>query len=154
MLDQAVACLSELNKSHIDEVRNFKKPPSGVVLTMECACIMLRNTLKMKVVMKMDEGGREKKEDYWATALKYLLKQPKLLLETLKSYDKNNISDILASIGRVAVVCWSVVELELARLPMTGSHLHPFKPCSWCNSSPTEPIEQCRSAFENQNDWR
>lgn len=94
MLDQAVACLSELNKSHIDEVRNFKKPPSGVVLTMECACIMLRNTLKMKVVMKMDEGGREKKEDYWTTAQKYLLKQPKLLLETLKSYDKNNISDV------------------------------------------------------------
>ena len=35
MLDKAVECLAELNKSHIDEVRNFKKPPSGVILTME-----------------------------------------------------------------------------------------------------------------------
>jgi dynein heavy chain len=38
MLDAAVKCLSELNKAHIDEVRNFKKPPAGVVLTMEAAC--------------------------------------------------------------------------------------------------------------------
>ncbi len=39
MLDKAVACLNELNKAHIDEVRNFKKPPSGVILTMEAASV-------------------------------------------------------------------------------------------------------------------
>lgn len=37
MLDKAVESLRELNKTHIDEVRNFKKPPSGVILTMEAA---------------------------------------------------------------------------------------------------------------------
>ena len=44
--------------------------------------------------------------------MKYLLKQPKLLLETLKSYDKNNISDIFVSIGRVPdpIACGPVFE--------------------------------------------
>ena len=43
MLDKAVECLRELNKSHIDEVRNFKKPPSGVILTMEAACQLIQH---------------------------------------------------------------------------------------------------------------
>jgi len=93
MLDKAVESLKELNKTHIDEVRNFKKPPSGVVLTMEVACIMLKSKLKLKYVMKADANGMKTKVDYWETAQKYLLKQPKLLLETLKKYDKDNIPD-------------------------------------------------------------
>lgn len=66
MLDKAVESLKELNKSHIDEVRNFKKPPSGVVLTMEAACIMLRAKLKLKVTMKADATGMKTKPDYWS----------------------------------------------------------------------------------------
>ena len=56
---------------------------------------MLRQKLKLKVVMKADASGMKTKPDYWDTAQKYLLKQPKLLLETLKNYDKNNIPDKL-----------------------------------------------------------
>jgi dynein heavy chain len=69
MLDKAVECLRELNKTHIDEVRNFKKPPAGVILTMEAACIMLRQKLKLKIVMKADASGMKSKPDYWDTAL-------------------------------------------------------------------------------------
>jgi dynein heavy chain len=65
MLDAAVQCLRELNKSHIDEVRNFKKPPSGVVLTMEAACLMLKNKLNLKITMKADASGMKTKPDYW-----------------------------------------------------------------------------------------
>lgn len=91
MLDKAVECLKELNKTHLDEVRNFKKPPAGVVLTMEAACLMLKQKLKLKISMKTE--GMKKVPDYWDTAQKYLLKQPKLLLDTLKNYDKDNIPD-------------------------------------------------------------
>jgi dynein heavy chain len=98
MLDAAVECLRELNKSHIDEVRNFKKPPPAVILTMEAACIMLRQKLKLKVVMKQQEGNSMiKVPDYWATATKYLLKQPKLLLQTLQNYDRDNIPEAVIS---------------------------------------------------------
>jgi len=93
MLDAAVKCLSELNKAHIDEVRNFKKPPAGVVLTMEAACILLRPKLKFKIIMKADASGMKTIPDYWQTAQQSLLKNPKLLLESLQHYDRDNIPD-------------------------------------------------------------
>ena len=90
LLDQAVQCLSELKKNDIEEVRSMKKPPSGVRLTMEAACIML----KKKPTMKNDPTQVGKKiADYWETAQKDLLKDAKLLLTTLKDYDKDNIPD-------------------------------------------------------------
>ena len=47
---QAVACLSKLKKSDLDEVKSLKNPPSGVRLTMEAACIMFR----VRPVLKND----------------------------------------------------------------------------------------------------
>ena len=98
LLDKAVECLSELNKTHIDEVRNFKKPPPAVVLTMEAACIMLRHVLKLKISTKAGpDPSKPKVNDYWETAQKFLLKQPKVLLDTLKTYDKENIPEEVLS---------------------------------------------------------
>jgi len=93
MLDAAVQCLKELNKAHIDEVRNFKKPPAGVLLTMEATCVMLKGPLKFKYIMKAAESGTGKVPDYWATAQSFFLKDPKKLLETLQEYDKDNIPE-------------------------------------------------------------
>jgi dynein heavy chain, axonemal len=39
-LEAAVACLNDLKKSDIDEVKSLKTPPSGVRLVMEVCCIM------------------------------------------------------------------------------------------------------------------
>jgi dynein axonemal heavy chain len=90
LLDKAVECLNELKKNDIDEVRSMKKPPSGVRLTMEAACIMLG----IRPVKKADPNNVGKKiEDYWDAAQKEVLSNPKALLETLKGYDKDNIEE-------------------------------------------------------------
>jgi dynein heavy chain len=91
MLDKAVESLKELNKQHIDEIRNFKSPPANVVLTMEATCIMLKHVLKFKVAQKTE--GMSKVPDYWATASQNFLKKPQALLETLQTYDKDNIPE-------------------------------------------------------------
>jgi dynein heavy chain len=49
-LDAAVACLNKLKKSDIDEVRAMKKPPGGVRLTMQAACIFF----EIKPILKND----------------------------------------------------------------------------------------------------
>lgn len=55
---------------------------------------MLRQKLKLKIIMKPGATPLAPPvPDYWSTAQMYLLKQPKLLLETLKKYDRNNIPD-------------------------------------------------------------
>ena len=38
-LAATVQCLKELKKAHIDEVKALKKPPGGVRLTLEVACV-------------------------------------------------------------------------------------------------------------------
>ena len=43
-LAAAVQCLKELKKAHIDEVKALKKPPGGVRLTLEVACVCLLYT--------------------------------------------------------------------------------------------------------------
>jgi dynein heavy chain, axonemal len=35
-----VACLKDLKKADIDEVKSLGKPPAGVLLTIEATCIM------------------------------------------------------------------------------------------------------------------
>jgi len=91
-LAAAVECLKELQKKDIDEVRNFKKPPGGVVLTMEATCIMLKGPLKLKIEMVANPNGNGKVADYWKSAAAFL-KNPQMLLDTLKAYDKDNIPD-------------------------------------------------------------
>jgi dynein heavy chain len=92
-LDRAVESLKELNKRHIEEVRDFKKPPSGVVLTMEAACIMLRHKLKFRIVQKQDVNSNKKVPLYWETAQRYLLRHPRTLLDSLKKYERDSIPE-------------------------------------------------------------
>ena len=94
LLEQAVECLNELDKKDIDEIKNFKSPPYPVVLTMEAACIMLKPIMKFKIIKKPDNAGRLQKS-YWDTAKKYVLNNPKKLLEILQDYDRDNIPNKL-----------------------------------------------------------
>lgn len=85
-LDAAVASLKSLKVSDIQEVAAYKTPPAGVKLVMEAICIMKDSQPKM-----VGEAGK-KVADYWEPSQK-LLKEPKALLDSFFSYDKDNISD-------------------------------------------------------------
>ncbi|GBG29412.1 Dynein heavy chain 7, axonemal [Hondaea fermentalgiana] len=87
LLQEAVDALDTLKPSDINEVKNFKTPPGGVVLTMEAICVMLN----IKCAKAKDPNDPTKKVDDWWTPGKKLLADPKFL-QTLKDYDKDNIN--------------------------------------------------------------
>ncbi|CAM9544257.1 unnamed protein product [Chrysoparadoxa australica] len=89
-LDAAVACLKDLKKSDIDEVRALGKPPGGVKLTMEALCIMF--TIKPEKAADPDNPGK-KINDYFAAAKKNLLSNANKLLADMQNFDKDNIPD-------------------------------------------------------------
>ena len=62
------------------------KPPGGVKLTMEACCLMFG--IKAEKIKDPDSG--KKVDDYWGTAKKNLLSDPKFL-ENLTNYDKDNM---------------------------------------------------------------
>eukprot|EP00924_Labyrinthula_sp_SR-Ha-C_P008574 snap_masked-scaffold_37-processed-gene-0.12-mRNA-1 protein AED:0.06 eAED:0.07 QI:0/0/0/1/1/1/3/0/4292 len=93
-LDEALKCLNKLKKSDLDEVRSLKKPPAGVKLTMEVACIMF--VIKPDMIKDPDTLGKKIK-DYWGPAQAQLLNDPNKLLLRLFNFDKDNIPDKVIS---------------------------------------------------------
>jgi dynein heavy chain len=85
-LDAALKALKTLSKADITEVKNFKKPPGGVIITMEAVCIMLEK----KPNKIANPNGKGKVNDYWTVAKKELLGDPKFL-QILLAFDKDNI---------------------------------------------------------------
>ena len=119
-LAAAVQCLKELKKAHIDEVKALKKPPGGVRLTLEVACVFFearraasaspslmdtshtnkarapdhRGTTQVAPVKKPDPDDPSKKIlDYVEPAGKSLLSNAGKFLEMLQEFDKDNIPD-------------------------------------------------------------
>ena len=89
-LAAAVQCLKELKKAHIDEVKALKKPPGGVRLTLEVACVFF----EVAPVKKPDPEDPSKKIfDYVEPAGKSLLSNAGKFLEMLQEFDKDNIPD-------------------------------------------------------------
>jgi dynein heavy chain len=88
-LDEAVACLNKLKKADLDEGKSLGKPPGGVKLTMEAACIMFQ--VKPVKVNDPDNPGK-KIMDYWDASKKTLLANAQKLLSDLMTFDKDNIS--------------------------------------------------------------
>ncbi|GBF98747.1 dynein heavy chain axonemal [Raphidocelis subcapitata] len=88
-LDAAVASLKNLSRNDIVEVKSLQNPPAGVKLVMETACIMFDEKPKMKE----DPTKMGKKvPDYW-DASKKLLADPTRFLDSLLTYDKDNIPE-------------------------------------------------------------
>ncbi|CAM9395971.1 unnamed protein product [Phaeothamnion confervicola] len=87
-LDAAVACLNALKKSDIDEVKSLKTPPKGVKLTMEVCCMLF----DVKPIKAKDAEGK-KVDDYWDAAKKSLLVDAKQFIDSLFTFDKDNIPD-------------------------------------------------------------
>jgi len=96
-LDRALEALNLLKKTDIDEVKGFKKPTPGVVLTIECVAIMLG----LKPVKKPDPNNLGKKlDDYWeaAQASPVMFKDAKVFVAGLTGYDRENIKEALIKI--------------------------------------------------------
>ena len=95
-LAAAVQCLKELKKAHIDEVKALKKPPGGVRLTLEVACVFF----EVAPVKKPDPEDPSKKIfDYVEPAGKSLLSNAGKFLEMLQDFDKDNIPDKVRDLG-------------------------------------------------------
>ncbi|DAZ96773.1 TPA: hypothetical protein N0F65_005771 [Lagenidium giganteum] len=93
-LDAALECLNRLKRSDIDEVKALKTPPGGVKLTMEVVCILFQH----KPTMKPDPDRPGKKiQDYWEVAQKVVLLNANKFMESLLTFDKDNIPDAVIS---------------------------------------------------------
>ncbi|KXZ54227.1 hypothetical protein GPECTOR_5g319 [Gonium pectorale] len=88
-LERALESLKNLSRNDIVEVKSLQNPPSGVRTVMEATCIMFDE----KPTIKNDPNNVGKKiSDYWEPAKK-LLNDPTKFLESLFTYDKDNIPD-------------------------------------------------------------
>ena len=89
-LEEAVKCLNDLKKSDIDEVKSLKTPPGGVVLTIKVCCLMF----EVKPIKKNDPNTPGKKiDDFWEAGQKGLLTDAKVFINSLFTFDKDNIPD-------------------------------------------------------------
>ena len=91
-----MAEVSKLKKDHLVEVKSLPNPPRACVIILGGMVCLLADVIKKgggEILMRPVEGQMGKKEeDFFGTAKKYLLNDPKELLDTLKSYDNKNIN--------------------------------------------------------------
>ena len=80
-LDEAVRCLSSLKKSDIDEVKALGKPPAGVILTAEAACVMFK--VKPNKVKDPNDSMGKKIDDYFGPAKEKLFKDAKKFMNDM-----------------------------------------------------------------------
>jgi dynein heavy chain len=98
-LNSALAALNTLKPADITLLKSMKSPPSGVKLVMEAICVMK----DIKPVKVPDPSGSGKKiEDYWGPS-KTLMSDMKFL-ESLKSYDKDNIPIAIMKVIRTKFI--------------------------------------------------
>jgi dynein heavy chain len=88
-LDEAVKCLSLLEKKDIDEMRSFKIAPYGVKLSMEVTCIMFH----IKAKMVKDPASGKKTKDWFGAAKQKLLVDSNKFKRMLIDYDKDNMAE-------------------------------------------------------------
>ena len=88
-LDEAVKCLSLLEKGDIDEMRSFKIAPYGVRLSMEVACLMFH----VKAKMVKDPASGKKTKDWFGAAKQKLLADSNKFKRMLIDYDKDNMAE-------------------------------------------------------------
>jgi len=97
----------------------MKAPPPGVVLTIQALCIMT-NTPPIKV----GQAG-SKKDDYWEAAKKGFLRDSNFI-ETLRTYDKDNIpTDVIKNIR----VLLANPDFAAAKIAKASSAAEGF--CKW-----------------------
>ena len=88
LLDKAVECLNALKRADIEEVRSMARPPLGVQITMEAACIMF----DVKPAVKRNALGQAE-TDYWEAAKSKLLRDGRSFLQRMFAYDRDHIPE-------------------------------------------------------------
>ena len=86
-LNSAIKALDTIKKADIDLVKNMGSPPAGVKLTLEAICVM--KDVKPDKVKDPDNPAKSLL-DYFGPGKK-LLMDSKAFVDSLKSYDKDNI---------------------------------------------------------------
>jgi dynein heavy chain len=85
-----------LKKEHLVEIKSLGQPPKPVRVILGGVVILNIDTVRKnggEIIIKNVEGQLTKKEeDYFETAKRFLLNDPKDLLEMLRTYDKDNIN--------------------------------------------------------------
>eukprot|EP00961_Rhodomonas_salina_P063758 857225-Rhodomonas_salina.13 len=95
ILNDALKALDTIKKQDIDLVKSMGKPPLGVQLAMKAVLVML----EIKPDKKPDpEKPGQRIDDWWQPAVRLL--GAGTLLQTLKSYDKENIPPKVISVIR------------------------------------------------------
>lgn len=102
ILENTLKEVQKLKKEHLVEIKTILNPVDAVKVTLGGVVILFQDHIKKnlggEIVMKPDPDPKalgKKIEDYFETAKKYLLNDPKELLDILKSYDKDNINPAL-----------------------------------------------------------
>ncbi|KAL0019092.1 hypothetical protein WJX77_000912 [Trebouxia sp. C0004] len=90
-LEAATASLKNLSRNDVVEVKSLSNPPAGVKMVMEACCIMFDE--KPKMVEDPVKMGK-KMPSYWDAA-KRLLADPTKFLDSLITFDKDNIKDAI-----------------------------------------------------------
>uniref|UniRef100_A0A7M5WS23 Dynein heavy chain 3, axonemal n=2 Tax=Clytia hemisphaerica TaxID=252671 RepID=A0A7M5WS23_9CNID len=114
-LEAAVSALNTLKPSDISQVKAMKNPPPIVRLVMETICIMKG----AKPERKPDPSGSGKMiEDYWGSSQK-LLSDMKFL-DSLKTYDKDNINPAIMKIIRNKYITNDQFDPDIVRQASTA----------------------------------
>ena len=85
ILNDAISALDTLKPADINYVKQLKNPPSIIKLVLEAVCVIL----EVKPARAKDPDTGRAIDDYWKPSC--VLLNDKEFLETLKSYDKDNI---------------------------------------------------------------
>jgi dynein heavy chain, axonemal len=96
-LEAAAEALDTIKPADITVVKAMKNPPHAIKTVMEAVCIMLR----IKAERKPGPDGKMKME-FWGPSQK-LLGDMKFI-ETLRNYDKDNITDDIMKVIRTKYV--------------------------------------------------
>lgn len=91
MLDAATKVLNQLDKGDFYTLKGIRLPTPAVVAGLECACIMLQ----IKPPKSLPEKDRYQNDDanFFYAAQKNLLNDPAKFLNSMKTYDKENIPE-------------------------------------------------------------
>lgn len=86
-----------MKKEHLVEIKSLGSPPEAVKVTLGGVVILMSEKIKKnggEILMSVKEGqvGGKKEENYFETAKRYLLNDPRELLDMLMTYDKDNIN--------------------------------------------------------------
>ena len=90
-LDAILAEVKLVKKESLIEMKTLSNPPKAIKIVLSAICILNLEYIKKNGELIKSTQGERKDVDYFETAKRYLLNDPKELVEILKNYDKNNV---------------------------------------------------------------